>query len=842
MNHFFSNFVLPVQDPVLIFAIVMLIILLVPLLFNRIRIPGVVGLILAGTVAGPSATGILERDSTMILLGTVGLLYLMFMAGLSIDLNKFEKQRNRSIIFGLFSFLIPQGLAVAAGLYLLDYGLFTSLLLGSIVGSHTLLAYPIANRIGIIKNTAITMTMGGTIITDSLSLVVLAIVAGAVAGDAGPAYWITFAGMVAVYVLIITLGLPRLGRWFFRDSRNETNVEFVFLVALLFLTAYMADLVGLAPIIGAFLAGLTLNRLVPESSPLMSRVQFVGNALFIPFFLISVGMLVDVGVLIEGFDVWILTAVFTGLVFAGKFLGALFTGLIYKYTKEETITVFGLSTPQAAATLAVTLVGYEIGLFDQMAVNAVVVMILITCLVGPWLVERYGRAVALQEEAKPYNPSDAPQRILVPLANPATAESLMDIAMMMRGKNSDEPLFPITVARDGAKVDSQVAASEKMLSHAVVHAAAADIPVLPVTRVDMNISSGILRAVKELRISDIVIGWNGQISARQKIFGSILDRLLEQSDEMVLVSKIEHPVNTTKRVILAAPPFIDRETGFDSAILTIQNLCDQLGADILLAATRQNSKRISEILTKREPEIDTEELLLNNWTDVVRSTAPRFTEDDLLILFSTREGTLAWHNSLHRLPRIISNRYPGLNFITIYPSMIEKTEGTEFKIHFEGSEILPPIPRENIAMNQTGVSAKQILVEMMAARFDGKSDERLSEIITTVLKATPDNLAGELPGVVLTHHKTRFVKQPTLFLGISRDTIEFPNLDSDINIIFLLLSPKETPDQRNLNILASLARLLGQPDTISSLKKAKDLSEISKIISVANISLDDELA
>jgi Kef-type K+ transport system membrane component KefB/mannitol/fructose-specific phosphotransferase system IIA component (Ntr-type) len=842
MNHFLSNLQLPVQDPVLIFAIVMLIILMVPLLFNRIRIPGVVGLILAGTIVGPSVMGLLERDSTMILLGTVGLLYLMFMAGLSIDLNKFEKLRNRSIIFGLISFFIPQGMAVAAGLYLLDYSLFTSLLLGSIVGSHTLLAYPIANRIGIIKNTAITMTMGGTIVTDSLSLAVLAVVAGAVTGDVGPTFWITFISMVSVYVVIIVLGLPRLGRWFLRDSRNETNVEFVFLVALLFLTSYLAGLAGLAPIIGAFLAGLTLNRLVPESSPLMSRVQFVGNALFIPFFLISVGMLVDVGVLLEGFDVWILAGVFTGLVLIGKLMGAVFTGLIYRYSKEETMTVFGLSSPQAAATLAVTLVGYEIGLFDQMAVNAVVVLILITCMVGPWLVERFGRAVALQEEARPYNPSEAPQRILVPLANPATAESLMDIAMMMRGKNSDEPLFPITVARDGAKVDSQVAASEKMLSHAVVHAAAADIPVLPVTRVDMNISNGIMRAVKELRISDIVIGWNGQISTRQKIFGSILDKLLEQSDEMVLVSKIEHPVNTTKRVILATPPLIDREPGFDSAILTIQNLCDQIGAGILLVSTEMNSRRIKDILTKQEPKIDTEALLLSEWTEVVRTAGPRFSEDDLLIIMSTREGSLAWQNSLHRLPRIISKRYPKLNFITVYPSTSEKPADVEFKIHFEGSDIIPPIPRENIAMNQTGLTSKQLLIEMLASRFDGKSDERLSEIVSDVMKINPDNLPGELPGVVLTHYKTRFIKQPTLFLGISRDNIQFSNAEGSFNIIFLLLSSEETPEQRNLNILANLARLLGQTNTISRLKKATSLAEISGVISVANVSMDDEMA
>jgi Kef-type K+ transport system membrane component KefB/mannitol/fructose-specific phosphotransferase system IIA component (Ntr-type) len=842
MQELITKLQLPVQDPVLIFAIVMLIILLVPLIFTRIRVPGVVGLILAGTIIGPNALGILERDNTMILLGTVGLLYLMFMAGLSIDLNKFEKLRNRSVVFGLLSFFLPQLLAVVVGMQLLGFSLFTSLLLGSIVGSHTLLAYPIANRIGITKNTAVTMTLGGTIMTDSLSLAVLAIVAGAVSGNTGVTFWSTFIGMVLIYVAIVIIGLPRLGRWFFRDARNETNIEFVFLVALLFLTAFFAGLVGLAPIIGAFLAGLTLNRLVPESSPLMSRVQFVGNTLFIPFFLISVGMLVNVRVLIEGVDIWILIGAFTGLVFVGKFLGAFVTGLIYKYTKEEIFTVFGLSSPQAAATLAVTLVGFEIGLFDQMAVNAVVMMILITCLVGPWLVERFGRAVALQEEAKPYNPSDAPQRILVPLANPTTAEALMDIAMMMRSNKSDEPLFPLTVARDDAQVASQVAISEKMLSHAVVHAAAADIPVLPVTRVDMNISNGILRAVKELRISDIVIGWNGQISTRQKIFGSILDQLLEQSNQMLLVSKIEHPVNTTSRVILAAPPYIDREPGFDAAMFMIQNLCNELGADVLLASTSQNSERIKDILTNRDPEIDTTIHHLEKWTEVVRRLGPEFHEDDLLVILSTREGSISWDSSFHRLPRIIANRYPDLNFITVYPALTEASILPGIKIHFEGSQIIPPIPVQNIAINLSGMSSTQVLTEMLSSRFDSKTDDNLSTIVSEVMKIDPDNLPGELPCVVLTKIKTNAVGEPTLFLGISNDELDYPKVEAPVHVIFLLLSPEGISTQRNLNILASLARLLSSPGTIDKLKNAKQVDELTEIINIANINMSDEIA
>ncbi len=293
MNEFL-NFSLPFSNPVMIFALVMLIILLAPIIFKKLKVPGIVGIILAGTIVGPSVLGLLERDSTIELLGTVGLLYLMFMAGLSIDLNRFEKLRNRSIGFGSLSYFFPALGAYYAGIHLLDYSVSTSLLLGAIVGSHTLLAYPIVERLGITKNTAVTMSMGGTLVTDSVSLGILAIIAGTAGESQGPGYWLGFITSIAIFLAAAIVILPNLGRWFFRNLKNENNTDYVFLLAVLFTTAFLAELSGLASIIGAFIAGLLLNRLVPVNSTLMSRVQFVGNALFIPFFLISVGMLVDV--------------------------------------------------------------------------------------------------------------------------------------------------------------------------------------------------------------------------------------------------------------------------------------------------------------------------------------------------------------------------------------------------------------------------------------------------------------------------------------------------------------------------------------------------------------------
>jgi len=833
LNTFFD---LPINDPVLIFAIVMVIILLAPMLIKRLKIPGLVGTILAGTLVGPSVLGLLERDDTIILLGTVGLLYLMFMAGLSIDLNKFEKNRNKSIVFGLISFFLPQLSAIPVGIYFLDFSMSSSLLLGSIVGSHTLLAYPIANRIGITKNTAVTMAMGGTIVTDLLSLTILAIVANSLVDSTDASFWITFALLVIAYAAIVIIGLPRLGNWYFRNVREQSNNQYTFLIALLFITAYMAEQVGLAAIIGAFLAGLTLNRLVPESGTLMSRVQFVGDAYFIPFFLISVGMLVDVKVMVESWEVWIQTGLFTALVVFGKGLAAKITQWIFKFTSDEGWTVVGLTIPQAAATLAVTLVGFEIGLFTQTSVNAVVIMILITCMIGPSIVERFGRAVAINDSKQPLNASDAPERILVPLANPATAEALMDIAMIIKNKKAEEPLFPLTVARDSENVNEQVAASEKMLSHAVVHAAAAEVPVLPVTRVDMNIAKGMIRATKELRISHIVIGWNGQTSAKQRIFGSILDQVLDETEQMVLVCKTDHALNTTNRVVLLIPPYLDREPGFIGAMNTIKNLVLQIGADLLVVRSRNNQTITKEIIEKREPEIDAEFLLLENWSDVLSDQRVSFTQEDLVILLSTRKGTVSWESNLERLPRIIAQNFPKLNFVTVYPSEQEPDEAPTLRIRFERSTIIPHINTEHVNFELDDVNASEALKALMHRQFRNNPVE-MTNLVNKILNTEIDNLPGELHGVVLTNCRSSEVQKSTLFMGISSTGLKFPGVEEPVYLLFVLITPVNQTTQRNLNIMANLARMLGSKKILMQLKEAKTMKEVDDIFQKAQLNM-----
>ncbi|GAE37070.1 cation:proton antiporter [Halalkalibacter akibai] len=471
----------PVTNPVLIFAIAMFVFLVAPLIMAKLRIPGIIGFIFAGVIIGPNGLGVLDRDPTIILLGTVGLLYIIFIAGLEIDLEGFKKYRKRSLTFGTMSFTIPFIIGTI-GAYFFGYSIAGSILLGSLLGSHTLLAYPIASRLGIAKNKAVTTSVGGTIMTDTLALLILAVVAGSTQGELTPNFWFVLIVSLFVYVAAVFIFIPIAAKFFFRTLSTEGTLEYIFVMTMLFVSAYFATVAGLEPIIGAFLAGLALNRFIFEKSPLMNRIKFIGNSLFIPFFLLSVGMLMDLRILFNDPTAWFKALFVVSFVIIGKFLAAWISGKIYKYSKEEVKLMFGLTIPQAAATLAATLVGFDLGFFDQGTVNAIIVMILITCMIGPYTVEKYSRIIAMKEEQKPYEPSSAPERVLVPIANPKTMESLMDLSFMIRG-HSPQPLYTLAVAQGGREnSESKIVEAEKILGHAVSYAAGAEVPIQMLTR------------------------------------------------------------------------------------------------------------------------------------------------------------------------------------------------------------------------------------------------------------------------------------------------------------------------------------------------------------------------
>jgi Kef-type K+ transport system membrane component KefB/mannitol/fructose-specific phosphotransferase system IIA component (Ntr-type) len=812
---------LPINDPVLIFALAMGIFLLAPLVFERLKIPGIIGLIVFGAIVGPNILGLLERDFTFELLGQVGLLYLIFLAGLELDLNRFNEYRGRSVVFGFLSFGFPMGLSVAF-MPLLGFGLSASLLIGAIIGSHTLLAYPVVSRLGIVKNPAMITVIGGTLVTDTLALTVLAVVAGTLEGELNFLFWVQLFGTLALYATVVLIAIPRIGRWFFRNVPSQAPAEFIFLMVILFATAWAAQLAGAEPIIGAFLAGLTLNRLIPLNGPTMTRVRFVGNALFIPFFLLSVGMLVDPGVLTESLEVWVVAGALTVLVHLGKFLGAWSSKMLFKYDRDEGMAMFGLSSPQAAATLAVTFVGLEIGLFGEVVVNAVIVMILVTVFVGPSVVERFGKKLALKEERKPYDPSEAPRRILIPVSNPATADALMDIAIFLRGKGSEEPLYPLMVVRGTEQgSEAQVAEAEKMLSHAVLYAAGADVPVAPLTRVDRNIATGVSRAMAETRTSIVVVGWDGrQSGSRAAVFGTVLDQLLEQTRQMVIVAKMGHPLNTTQRIVVVIPPRADRHPGFLAAAGALKTLGSEVDARFEGLVIEEDPERYQTLFQKAQPDLPMEFGGVEGWGPLLWELRTRLEPQDLVVVLSSRRGTVTWHRELEKLPAQLSSLVPE-SFLVVYPSEVEVEVGSPEL----SSESLPfSLEPERVVFDLPGGHYREAMKTLLASQF-GEDPEILSDICDR-LAVSEEEFSSEIrPGVALPHALVPDLEGPLMFLGVSPDGIRFPQCAEPVHLVFVLLGPQEERYE-HLRLLTRVARIIRQAEDLEELREARDLSSL----------------
>ncbi len=668
---------LPVTDPILIFGLAMIVFLIAPLVLDRYRLPGIIGVILIGAVIGPNGLGVLERDETIILLGEVGIVYLMFVAGLEINLSQFIEYKYRSLVFGLLSFVIPQVVGTVVGYYVLGLSVGTAALFAAIFASHTLLAYPVVSQLGIAKTESITATIGGTIITDTLALLVLAIVIAGAEGDLGASFWLELTVGLTLFFVGVWLLVPRIGRWFFRTVDQESYVEFLFVMAVLFVCASLAELAGVEHIVGAFLAGLVLNRLIPESGPLMNRIEFVGTALFIPFFLLSVGMLVDVRILTAGLETMSITAALIGLVLTTKYAAAWLTAWRYGYSMAETMVMFGLSVGQAAAALAIVLIGFDAGLFGEEMLNAVVLMILIVSVISPAVVDRYGRAIVRISAHTEYDPRTAPQRVMVPFSRDSQyRDRLLDLAMIVRKAADEQPLYTVSIAQPGARAEAEVAAIEYSLEETAAYTAGAEVPVKRQTRVESNVASGIVRAALENRITTLVIGWDGT-PRHQRLFGDVIDRILTQSEQLVLVSHVRQPLNTTSEIVVILPRGIDHNDGFYEAVHTVEHLAEQISAPIRAVVVDGNPKQFERLFGLVEPDVPATFERVDNWDDVSTRLRDDVDETALVVPMSARRGTMGWQSALRTLPTEIATATDG-NFIIIYPAVGDRSDDRQF--------------------------------------------------------------------------------------------------------------------------------------------------------------------
>ena len=567
MDWFNLSLTLPVTDPTWIFLLVLLIILFAPILLNKLRIPHIIGMILAGLVIGEHGFNILVRDSSFELFGKVGLYYIMFLAGLEMNMGDFKKNRGKAVMLGLLAFIIPIGIGLVTNMMLLKYSLVTSVLLASMYASHTLVAYPIVIRYGVSRHRSVSIAVGGTAVTDTLTLLVLAVVGGLFKGESGGLFWLWLVIKVVFLGALIMYSFPRIGRWFFR--RYDDNVmQFIFVLAMVFLGAGLMEFVGMEGILGAFLAGLVLNRLIPHVSPLMNHLEFVGNALFIPYFLIGVGMLIDIHVIFGQGDALKVAAVMITVALVGKWIASWLTQKIYRMAPIERELMFGLSNAQAAATLAAVLVGYNIilpggeRLLNEDVLNGTVLLILVTCVVSSFITERAARKIAMCEAHLEEERTVEAERILIPIANPDTIEYLMNLSLLIRDTKQKDNLLALNVINDNNTSEGLELRGKRYLEKAAMITASADVPLRQITRYDLNIASGIIHTAKEYEATDVIIGLHRKVNIVDSFFGMLAENLLKGLHREVMIAKFLIPINTIRRIIIAVPPKAEYEAGF----------------------------------------------------------------------------------------------------------------------------------------------------------------------------------------------------------------------------------------------------------------------------------------
>ncbi len=670
-NLFDLNIHFPITDPTWIFFLVLVIILFAPIVLERLRIPHIIGMILAGIVIGEHGFNILARDSSFELFGKVGLYYIMFLAGLEMNMEDFKSIRVKATVLGLLAFVIPLAIGIWTNVSLLGYTITASVLLASMYASHTLIAYPIVIRYGINRQRSVNIAVGGTAVTDTITLLVLAVVGGMYKGEYSEMFWVWLALKVILIGGLIMITFPRIGRWFFRRY-NDNVVQYIFVMAIVFLGAGLMEFVGMEGILGAFLAGLVLNRLIPHVSPLMSHLEFVGNALFIPYFLIGVGMLIDLKVLFGHIDSLKVASVMIVVALGGKWIASWMTQKIYRMRGIERMMMFGLSSAQAAATLAAVLVGYNIilpdgsRLLNDDVLNGTILLILVTCVVSSFITEHAAKRMAMDDAAVSDEKGQEKERILISLANPHTLEGLMDLSLMVRDEKKPDNLIALSVINDNNDSVKQEMSSKRNLERAAQIAASTNVMLQTVTRFDLNITTGILHTAKEYEATSIVIGLHYKTNIVDSFFGSLTENLLKTTHLEVMVARFVMPVNVLRRIIVAVPPKSEFEHGFTKWITHLCRLSGQLGCRVHFYAHPQTLGYIRGFIEKRFKDTRTAYSELEDWDDLLLLTG-QVNYDHLFVIVSSRRGSISYDSSFEKLPMQISKYFNNNSVMLIYP-------------------------------------------------------------------------------------------------------------------------------------------------------------------------------
>lgn len=663
----------PITDPTLTFFVVLLIILLAPIIMGKLRIPHIIGMVLAGVVVGKYGLNILVRDNSFELFGRVGLYYIMFLAALEMDMESIRKNRNRLLIFALLTFTVPLLLTYFMGIHLLNYGITASLLLGCIMASNTLVAYPIVSRYGLQRKPSVTLSVGSSIISLIFSLIMLAAIVASNKGEGSVGFWLFFVSKFVIYCAAAIFLLPRLTRWFLRRY-SDAVMQFIFVLASLFLCAALSAAIGLEGIFGAFLSGLILNRYIPSVSPLKNRLEFIGNAVFIPYFLIGVGMLINVRLLFTGGG--ILWAVICITLFGtlGKAIAAYAACFGFRMPISSGHMMFGMTSAHAAGAIAMVMVGMNLlgedgaPLVSAQMLNAVIVMILFTCIISSVITEQSAQRIILRDKELPVEAHRKAndQRILVPVKYPEYAEQLMNMAILMLNRKQTRGIVALNVVYDGEHMHRNMEQGNRLLEQMTQYCAGSDIQIQTQTRIAANIANGIKHAFKEFQATEILIGMHTHKEVSTKFWGEFHQSLFNGLNQQITMARLAQPLNTIRRIQVAVPSRAEFEPGFYRWLERLSRIAGNLECRIQFHGRTETLSLVNEYIKNRHPQVRADYSNMDHWNELPK-LANDVADDHLFVIVTARKGTVSYKNALEYLPDEVQRYFNGKNLVIIFP-------------------------------------------------------------------------------------------------------------------------------------------------------------------------------
>lgn len=672
----FSNITLPLEDPILKSLLVLGIILLAPLLLNKLKIPYLLGLIIAGAVIGPNGLNLISRDSSMELFGMAGILYIMFLSGLELDMKDFRKNSYRSVVFGLYTFCIPLIFGILAGYYLLGFSIYSSILLAGLFASQTLIAYPIVSKLGIARDKAVTIAVGGTVITDTLALLLLTVIVGIATGVVDDTFWYRLGGSVVACIAVIVLLFPIAAHQFFKWCSDSVS-QYIFILVMVFVGAWLSHLAGLEPIIGAFLTGLALNRLIPKTSALMNRVVFVGNALLIPFFLIGVGMLIDYRAFFRDWESIKVAMVMIVLVTAAKFVAAYLTQKSFGLSKDQRTLIFGLSSAHVAATLAAVMVGYNVitgyteagepvRLLGESVLNGTILMILFTCIVSTFATQVGAHNIAVKGDVSDADDLDKErvvEHVLIPVEPNGNTEELVALGIAIT-KQKHRSLYALR-ALDNRLDDSDTQKdAQKLLDRAVTAASAANIHIDSLLRYDVNEVNAIVSVVLERNITDLVVERNNFETAQ---FSRSLHDIIYGTNVTTFIYRSVQHFATIKRHIVVIPKRAELEAGFNTWVLRVRHLAHDTKSRLLFYATEPTLQQLQKKRRKADIATYSAYIAEDNLERQLSNILHEIKSDDCLWVIMSRKDGVSYQTCMSRVPAFMERSLPQSNYILLFP-------------------------------------------------------------------------------------------------------------------------------------------------------------------------------